>query len=88
MFSNDKIFGETIAKNFSIGDIVSWPALDKMDSFKKIKKLGIITRIDTFLRSERPVIIAKVIDLETSKEIELLIVSLTLVSKSNKEIQN
>ena len=88
MFSNDKIFGETIAKNFSIGDIVSWPALDRADSFKKIKKLGIISRIDNYLRSERPVIIAKVIDLETSREIELLIVSLSLVSKSNKEIQN
>ena len=88
MFSKDTIFGESIAKKFAIGDIVSWTALDKSDSYNKTKKLGIISKIETYTRSERPVIIAKVIDFDTSREVDVLIVSLTLITKADKEIQN
>ena len=88
MFSKETIFGELAAKKFAIGDIVSWPSLDKSNSYEKVKKLGIISQIITVFRSERPVIIARVLDMETSREVDILIVSLDLVSKANKEIQN
>ena len=88
MFSKESIFGELAAKKFAVGDIVSWPSLDKFNSYEKTRKLGVLSRIVTVTRSERPVIIAKVIDMETSMEIDILIVSLDLVSKANKEIQN
>jgi hypothetical protein len=39
-------------------------------------------------RSERPVVIAKVLDMSAGKEKDILIISLTLVSKASKEIQN
>ena len=88
MFSKETIFGELAAKKFAIGDIVSWPSLDKSNSYEKVRKLGIISQIITVFRSERPVIIARVLDMETSREVDILIVSLDLVSKANKEIQN
>jgi hypothetical protein len=88
LFSKETIFGELAAKKFAIGDIVSWPSLDKSNSYEKVKKLGIISQIITVFRSERPVIIARVLDMETSREVDILIVSLDLVSKANKEIQN
>lgn len=88
MFSKDTVFGESMAKKFAIGDIVSWPSLDKSNSYEKIKKIGIVSEIITVTRSERPVIIAKIIDMETSKQLDVLVVSLTIVSKANKEIQN
>ena len=91
MFSKDTVFGESMAKKFAIGDIVSWPEL-KLENEEitkdKTKKLGIVTKILTVLRSERPVIIASVLDIETGNEKDILIVSLTLVSKANKEIKN
>lgn len=77
-----------MAKKIAIGDIVSWPSLDKSNSYEKIKKIGIVSEIITVTRSERPVIIAKIIDMETSKQLDVLVVSLTIVSKANKEIQN
>ena len=88
MFSKETIFGELAAKKFAIGDIVSWPSLDKNNSYEKVRKLGVISQIITVFRSERPVIIARVLDMETSKEVDILIVSLDLVSKASKEIQN
>ena len=88
MFSKETIFGELAAKKFAIGDIVSWPSLDKNNSYEKVRKLGVISQIITVFRSERPVIIARVLDMETSREIDILIVSLDLVSKASKEIHN
>lgn len=88
MFSKETIFGELAAKKFAIGDIVSWPSLDKSNSYEKVRKLGVISQIITVFRSERPVIIARVLDMETSREVDILIVSLDLVSKASKEIQN
>jgi hypothetical protein len=88
LFSKETIFGELAAKKFAIGDIVSWPSLDKSSSYEKVRKLGVISQIITVFRSERPVIIARVLDMETSKEVDILIVSLDLVSKASKEIQN
>lgn len=80
-----------MAKKFAIGDIVSWPEL-KLENEEitkdKTKKLGIVTKILTVLRSERPVIIASVLDIETAREKDILIVSLTLVTKAEKEIKN
>ena len=91
MFSKDTAFGESMAKKFAIGDVVSWSAF-KFDgdsiSKEKSKKLGIITQILTVLRSERPVVIARVLDMSLGNEKDILIISLTLVSKANKEIQN
>lgn len=91
MFSKDTIFGESMAKKFAVGDIVSWPVF-KFDgdviSKDKSKKLGVITQILTVLRSERPVVIAKVLDMSVGKEKDILIISLTIVSKASKEIQN
>ena len=91
MFSKDTVFGESMAKKFDVGDIVSWPVF-KFDgdiiSKDKSKKLGVITQILTVLRSERPVVIAKVLDMSVGKEKDILIISLTLVSKASKEIQN
>lgn len=91
MFSKDTVFGESMAKKFAIGDIVSWPVF-KLDgdviSKDKSKKLGVITQILTVSRSERPVVIAKVLDMSAGKEKDILIISLTLVSKASKEIQN
>jgi hypothetical protein len=91
LFSKDTIFGESMAKKFAIGDIVTWPELkldDDLISKDKFKKIGVITQILTVLRSERPVVIAKVLDMSAGKEKDILIISLTLVSKVNKEIQN
>lgn len=88
MFTKDAVFGESVAKKFDIGDIVSWPCLSKTDNHEKIKKLGIISRIEIHKRSERPVVIAKVIDFESSKELDILIISLSLIAKGSKEIQN
>lgn len=91
MFSKDTAFGESMAKKFAIGDIVSWSAFKfDGDSISKDKsiKLGIITQILTVSRSERPVVIAKVLDMDVGKEKDILIISLNLVSKANKEIQN
>jgi len=88
LFSKETIFGELAAKKFAIGDIVSWPSLDKNNSYEKVRKLGVISQIITVFRSERPVIIARVLDMETSREIDILIVSLDLVSKASKEIHN
>lgn len=88
MFSKETIFGESMAKKIAIGDIVSWPSLDKSNSYEKIKKIGIVSEIVAVTRSERPVVIAKIIDMETSKQLDVLVVSLTIVSKANKEIQN
>ncbi len=91
MFSKDTIFGESMAKKFAIGDIVTWPELkfdDDSISKDKSKKLGVITQILTVSRSERPVVIAKVLDMSAGKEKDILIISLTLVSKASKEIQN
>jgi len=88
LFSKETIFGELAAKKFAIGDIVSWPSLDKSNSYEKVRKLGVISQIITVFRSERPVIIARVLDMETSREVDILIVSLDLVSKASKEIQN
>ena len=91
MFSKDTAFGESMAKKFAIGDVVSWSAF-KFDgdsiSKEKSKKLGIITQILTVSRSERPVVIARVLDMSLGNEKDILIISLTLVSKANKEIQN
>jgi len=88
LFSKESVFGELAAKKFAIGDIVSWPSLDKTNSYEKIRKIGVISGIITASRSERPVIIAKVIDMETTKEVDILIICLELVSKASKEIQN
>jgi len=91
LFSKDTAFGESMAKKFAIGDIVSWSAFKfDGDSISKDKsiKLGIITQILTVSRSERPVVIAKVLDMDVGKEKDILIISLNLVSKANKEIQN
>lgn len=91
MFSKDTAFGESMAKKFAIGDVVSWSVF-KFDgdsiSKEKSKKLGIITQILTVSRSERPVVIARVLDMSLGNEKDILIISLTLVSKANKEIQN
>jgi len=91
LFSKDTAFGESMAKKFAIGDVVSWSAF-KFDgdsiSKEKSKKLGIITQILTVSRSERPVVIARVLDMSLGNEKDILIISLTLVSKANKEIQN
>jgi hypothetical protein len=88
LFSKETVFGELAAKKFAIGDIVSWPCLDKINNYEKIRKIGVISEIVTVSRSERPVIIARVIDMETTKQLDILIVSLELVSKASKEIQN
>jgi len=91
LFSKDTAFGQSMAKKFAIGDIVSWSTF-KFDgdsiSKEKSKKLGIITQILTVSRSERPVVIAKVLDMSAGKEKDILIISLTLVSKVGKELQN
>lgn len=91
MFEKDNIFGELTSKKFDIGDIVWWPELKMMGKLytpEKEKKFGIISRIEIVFRSNRKVVVAKVIEMGTTNEKDILIVCLNLVSKVNNKIVN
>ena len=83
MFEKDNIFGGSLVSKFDIGDIVSWPMIKNYyDSSSEVTKIGILSELKKVIRSERPVMIAKVLDLETGLEKEILLVSISLVSKA------
>ena len=83
MFEKDNVFGGSLVSKFDIGDIVSWPMIKNYyDSSSEVTKIGILSELKKVIRSERPVMIAKVLDLETGLEKEILLVSISLVSKA------
>ena len=85
MFEKDNIFGGSLVNKFDVGDIVSWPMIKNYyDSSSEVTKIGILSELKKVIRSERPVMIAKVLDLETGLEKEILLVSISLVSKAKE----
>ena len=86
MFEKDNIFGGSLVYKFDLGDIVSWPVINHYhdQNVDAVTKLGILLELKKVTRSERPVIIAKVLDLEAGVEKEILIVSISLVSKAKE----
>ena len=86
MFENDNIFGGSLVYKFDLGDIVSWPVINHYhdQNVDAVTKLGILLELKKVTRSERPVIIAKVLDLEAGVEKEILLVSISLVSKAKE----
>lgn len=85
MFEKDNVFGGSLVSKFDIGDIVSWPMIKNYyDSSSEVTKIGILSELKKVIRSERPVMIAKVLDLETGLEKEILLVSISLVSKAKE----
>lgn len=86
MFEKDNIFGGSLVYKFDLGDIVSWPVINHYhdQNVDAVTKLGILLELKKVIRSERPVMIAKVLDLEAGVEKEILIVSISLVSKAKE----
>jgi hypothetical protein len=85
LFEKDNVFGGSLVSKFDIGDIVSWPMIKNYyDSSSEVTKIGILSELKKVIRSERPVMIAKVLDLETGLEKEILLVSISLVSKAKE----
>lgn len=86
MFEKDNIFGGSLVYKFDLGDIVSWPVINHYhdQNVDAVTKLGILLELKKVIRSERPVMLAKVLDLETGLEKEILIVSISLVSKAKE----
>ena len=82
---NDKIFGETSAKDLSVGDIVEWSRWNSKETSWDMN-YGIITNINNEIRSNRLVSICKVLPLnEPNNELEFFTLSLRLISSSDKE---
>ncbi len=86
MFETDNVFGGSLVKKFSIGDIVSWSAIEHYhdSDSDQVTKVGILSELKKVIRSERPVMIARVLELETGREKEILLVSISLVSKAKE----
>ena len=86
MFEKDNVFGGSLVSKFDIGDIVSWPVIKNYYDQEPdaVVKVGILSELKKVIRSERPVMIAKVLDLETGTEKEILLVSISLVSKAKE----
>jgi len=86
LFEKDNVFGGSLVSKFGIGDIVSWSAIEHYNDndLDQVKKVGILSELKKVIRSERPVMIARVLDLETGKEKEILLVSISLVSKAKE----
>jgi hypothetical protein len=86
LFEKDNIFGGSLVYKFDLGDIVSWPVIKHYhnQNVDAVTKLGILLELKKVIRSERPVIIAKVLDLEAGVEKEILLVSISLVSKAKE----
>jgi hypothetical protein len=86
LFEKDNVFGGSLISKFSIGDIVSWSVIEHYNDndLDQVKKVGILSELKKVIRSERPVMVAKVLDLETGKEKEILLVSISLVSKAKE----
>lgn len=86
MFEKDNVFGGSLVKKYDVGDIVSWPVIKHYydQDVDAVTKIGILSELKKVIRSERPVMIAKVLDLETGLEKEILLVSISLVSKAKE----
>ena len=86
MFEKDNVFGGSLVKKFDIGDIVSWSVIKHYydHDTDAVTKIGVLSELKKVIRSERPVMIAKVLDLEAGVEKEILIVSISLVSKAKE----
>jgi hypothetical protein len=80
-----KPYGANTAESFELGDIVEWSI---WSSYKEtfVPHYGVITEIKNKLISNRLVSICTAVPLDnSSKEIELFSLSLTLVSKAGEE---
>jgi len=86
LFEKDNVFGGSLVSKFSIGDIVSWSAIEHYhdSDSDQVTKVGILSELKKVIRSERPVMIARVLELETGREKEILLVSISLVSKAKE----
>jgi hypothetical protein len=86
LFEIDNVFGGSLVSKFSIGDIVSWSAIEHYhdSDSDQVTKVGILSELKKVIRSERPVMIARVLELETGREKEILLVSISLVSKAKE----
>ena len=82
---NDKIFGETSAKDLSVGDIVEWSRWNSKETSWDMN-YGIITSISNEIRSNRLVSICRVMPLnDTTHELEFFTLSLRLISPTDRE---
>jgi hypothetical protein len=86
LFEKDNVFGGSLVSKFGIGDIVSWSAIEHYhdSDSDQVTKVGILSELKKVIRSERPVMIARVLELETGREKEILLVSISLVSKAKE----
>lgn len=86
MFDKDNIFGGSLVNKYDVGDIVSWPVIKHYydQDADAVTKIGVLSELKKVIRSERPVMIAKVLDLETGLEKEILLVSISLVAKAKE----
>ena len=77
-------FGETCAKDFSIGDIVEWTTWDSEGEMWK-RNYGVLLSIQNEIRSNRLVSISRVMPLESrSTELEFFTMSLRMVSHNDE----
>ena len=81
--TSDSIFGESSAKDLSIGDIVEWSRWNSKETGWDMN-YGIITSISNEIRSNRLVSICKVMPLnDTAHELEFFTLSLRLISPTD-----
>ena len=83
--TDDLKFGEILAKNLAIGDIVEW---SKWNSEKNTWDMnyGMITSIKNEIKSNRLVSVSKVLPLnELTQELEFFTLSLRLVSPTKRK---
>mgnify|MGYP001360104970 CR=1 FL=1 len=82
-----KAFGELHSKDFDVGDIVEWSSWDDFQE-RWIQNYGVITEIKNEMRHNRLVSISKVLPVNSNTEMEHFSMSLRLVSRSTKDIDN
>ena len=89
---NEEPFGIKSLERLDVGDLVQWSELGP-DGFNQEKKMGIISDLYLEKRGSRDIALAKINEITKSKsnlsllgrEREILVVSLHVLSKVNKE---
>ena len=89
---NEEPFGIKSLERLDVGDLVQWSELGP-DGFNQEKKMGIISDLYLEKRGSRDIALAKINEITKSKsnlsllgrEREVLVVSLHVLSKVNKE---
>jgi hypothetical protein len=88
MKKKQSIFGDSQINKIGTGDIVRWHTLKRDGEREYVENIGIITNVYIDFRGGREVAMAKVIPLgdksSGSKEIEIFLACIKLVSKAQK----